>query len=66
MSLPDWGPPADTATGPALLVHLAGGNEALPWVRDCVPVASNPEPGIDNQETGAVVLRCVGTTGCIR
>ena len=40
--LPRLGPTRRHRHDPALLVHPAGGNDAFPWFRDSVPVASNP------------------------
>ncbi|MQA82557.1 MAG: hypothetical protein GEV10_29545 [Streptosporangiales bacterium] len=62
MSFHDWGPPPDTARGPVLLVVQAGdGGRSTDPFTDCRTVARNDNGlGLDNEEQGALVLRCDG------
>lgn len=56
-----WGPPPDSATGPFLVV---GYWQRPAWGVGCQPVA-RIDNGLDveNEEQGAAVLVCTGTTG---
>lgn len=65
MSFATWGPPPEGATGPVVLVHRATDTHLQTYFqtyfRDCHTIATI-DTGITNQEQGAVVALCSGTT----
>ncbi|MFF0743664.1 glycosyltransferase family 39 protein [Streptomyces sp. NPDC004111] len=64
MSFADWGPPPDSATGRVLLLRQRGsGGGTGRYFRGCRQVGrvDNGEH-LDNEEQGAAVLLCSGTT----
>jgi 4-amino-4-deoxy-L-arabinose transferase-like glycosyltransferase len=61
MSDADWGPPPDSATGPVLVVHQSA--EVGPYLSGCHEVGRvNTGRNVDNQEQGAHITLCAGTT----
>jgi 4-amino-4-deoxy-L-arabinose transferase-like glycosyltransferase len=62
MSDADWGPPPDSATGPVVLVYQDGAQGIDRFFTGC-RTGSRVDTGTDNQERGAHVDLCSGTTG---
>ncbi|MFB9840256.1 hypothetical protein, partial [Actinoallomurus acaciae] len=62
MSDADWGPPPDSATGPVVLVYQDGDRSIGRFFTGCRP-GSRVDTGVDDQEQGAHVDLCTGTTG---
>jgi 4-amino-4-deoxy-L-arabinose transferase-like glycosyltransferase len=61
MSNADWGPPPDSATGPVLVVHQSAA--VGPYLSGCHEVGRvNTGRHVDNQEQGAHITLCAGTT----
>jgi hypothetical protein len=63
MSFYDWGPPADTQSGPVLLVE----QEPTPYYESrfgtCHQVATvNTGHSVDNEEQGTHITLCTGPT----
>ncbi|MFJ2745941.1 glycosyltransferase family 39 protein [Streptomyces sp. NPDC087440] len=65
MSFADWGPPPDSATGRVLVVRQRGTEGgAGEFFRGCEEVGRvDNGAGVANEEQGAVVVLCAGTTG---
>jgi 4-amino-4-deoxy-L-arabinose transferase-like glycosyltransferase len=63
MSFADWGPPADTQNGPVLLVTQERNARYESHFTDCRQVGQvDNGQGVDNEEQGAVIVLCSGTT----
>lgn len=62
MSDADWGPPPDSATGPVVLVYQDGDRSIGRFFTGC-RTGSRVDTGVDDQEQGAHVDLCTGTTG---
>jgi 4-amino-4-deoxy-L-arabinose transferase-like glycosyltransferase len=63
MSFADWGPPADTHDGPVLLVMQERNARYESHFTDCRQVGQvDNGQGVDNEEQGAVIVLCSGTT----
>ncbi|GAA4497624.1 glycosyltransferase family 39 protein [Actinoallomurus oryzae] len=62
MSDADWGPPPDSATGPVVLVYQDGDEDVDRFFTGC-RTRSRVATGTDNEERGAHVDVCSGTTG---
>lgn len=61
MSNADWGPPPDSANGPVLVVHQSA--DVGPYFSGCREVGRvNTGRKVDNQEQGAHITLCAGTT----
>jgi hypothetical protein len=63
MSYADWGPPPDTANGPVLLVQYPEDRVLQRTFTGCrqITTVDNGE-GVDNEEQGARIVLCDGTT----
>jgi hypothetical protein len=63
MSNADWGPPPDSANGPVLVVTQEVNRDIGRFFTGC-RVMGNVDTGrgVDNQEQGAPVTLCSGTT----
>ncbi|MGI5224308.1 ArnT family glycosyltransferase [Actinoallomurus sp. CA-142502] len=57
----DWGPPPDSATGPVVLVYQDGDRNIGRYFTGC-RAGSRVDTGTDNEERGAHVDLCSGTT----
>ena len=63
MSYADWGPPPDSADGPALVVRQEDTDGIERYFTDCRRVARvDNGQGVENEEQGAEVVLCSGTT----
>ncbi|GAB3412994.1 glycosyltransferase family 39 protein [Flindersiella endophytica] len=63
MSYADWGPPPASADGPVLLVRQRESGPVGPFFTGCQTVARvDNGVGVENQEQGAEISLCSGTT----
>jgi 4-amino-4-deoxy-L-arabinose transferase-like glycosyltransferase len=63
MSNTDWGPPPDSANGPVLVVYQAGDRDIGRFFTGCRVMAHvDTGRGVDNEEQGAPIALCSGTT----
>jgi 4-amino-4-deoxy-L-arabinose transferase-like glycosyltransferase len=63
MSFADWGPPADSQNGPVLLIEQGRDEQHESHFTDCQQVGKvDNGVGVDNEEQGAAIVLCSGTT----